>query len=333
MTSDAFKRPLRDLRISVTDRCNFRCRYCMPREAFEGVQYLGREKLLSFEEIALAARAFAKLGVNKIRLTGGEPLLRRDLPALIEMLAQIPGIDDIAMTTNASLLPRHARALRAAGLDRLTVSLDTTNPEVFAAMTDSKYSVADVFAGIEAAEAAGFESIKINVVVQRGVNDHTLVETAEHFRGSPHILRFIEFMDVGTANDWALGQVVSGAEIVAKLAEKWPLEPTDPNYIGEVAKRYRYTDGGGEIGVITSVSRPFCDECSRVRLSAEGSIYTCLFACNGTDLRRAIRAGATVDELQARISETWQRRRDRYSELRSRHTVPLRKVEMSFIGG
>ncbi len=305
----------------------------MPREVFDDFEYLKREQLLSFEEIAIVASAFVDAGVSKIRLTGGEPLLRRNLPTLVEMLAGIDGIEDIAMTTNASLLSRDAVELREAGLDRLTISLDTLDKDVFDAMSDSKFSVDDVLAGIEAAQAAGFTQIKINAVVQKGVNDHTLIETAEHFRGTPHILRFIEFMDVGTANGWAMDQVVTGAEIVSTIGSRWPLEPSDPNYVGEVAKRYRYLDGQGEIGVITSVSQPFCGDCSRARLSAEGSVYTCLFASGGTDLRSAIRVGAEPDELRSLIGSVWAGRTDRYSQVRSEHTVGWQKVEMSFIGG
>jgi cyclic pyranopterin phosphate synthase len=305
----------------------------MPREVFDDFEYLKRDQLLSFEEIAIVAGAFADAGVSKIRLTGGEPLLRRNLPSLVEMLAGIDGIEDIAMTTNASLLSRDAVELREAGLDRLTISLDTLDKGVFDAMSDSKFSVDDVLAGIEAAQGAGFTQIKINAVVQKGVNDHTLIETAEHFRGTPHILRFIEFMDVGTTNGWAMDQVVTGAEIVSTIASRWPLEPSDPNYVGEVAKRYRYLDGQGEIGVITSVSQPFCGDCSRARLSAEGSVYTCLFASGGTDLRSAIRAGAEPGELKSLIGSVWAARTDRYSQMRSEHTVGWQKVEMSFIGG
>lgn len=305
----------------------------MPREIFDDFEYLKRDQLLSFEEITVVARAFAEAGVSKIRLTGGEPLLRRDLPILVEMLAGIEGIEDIAMTTNASLLARHAVELHEAGLDRLTISLDSLNREVFDAMSDSKFSVDDVLEGIAAAEAAGFGQIKINAVVQRGVNDHTLVETARHFRGTPHILRFIEFMDVGTANGWAMDQVVSGTEIVSTINNEWDLEPTDPNYVGEVAKRYRYVDGQGEIGVITSVSQPFCGDCSRARLSAEGSLYTCLFASSGTDLRSALRSGPDPDALKSLIGATWKARTDQYSQTRSEHTTSWQKVEMSFIGG
>lgn len=330
---DTMARPLKDLRISVTDRCNFRCRYCMPREVFDDFEYLRRDQILTFEEIVVAARAFIELGVTKIRLTGGEPLLRKNLPTLVEMLSAIDGADDIAMTTNAALLSRHAVALKDAGLDRLTVSLDSIRTDVFDAMTDSPFGVADVLEGIAAAEAAGFGQIKINAVVQRGVNDHTLLETAEHFRGTPHILRFIEYMDVGTANGWKMDQVVTGAEIVSAIASRWPIEPTDPNYLGEVAKRYRYKDGQGEIGVITSVSAPFCDSCTRARLSAEGSIYTCLFATGGTDLKAAIKQVDGHDELKALIARVWRVREDRYSEIRSEHTTDWQKIEMSSIGG
>jgi GTP 3',8-cyclase len=324
---------LRDLRISVTDRCNFRCRYCMPREVFGAdFPFLPRAEMLSFEEIVRVARVFAGLGVQKVRLTGGEPLLRRNLPFLIRELAAIGGLD-LALTTNGSLLARAAEELAAAGLGRVTVSLDSLDDAVFARMNDTAVPVAEVLRGIAAAATAGLGPIKINAVVQRGVNDHTVVDLARHFRGTPHRVRFIEYMDVGATNGWRLDDVVPAAEIVARIAAVFPLEPVAPGYRGEVARRWRYLDGGGEIGVISSVSRPFCGDCTRARLSAEGQIYTCLFATTGTDLRSPLRAGATDAELADLLASLWRGRSDRYSELRSAETVGLRKIEMSYIGG
>jgi GTP 3',8-cyclase len=336
-------RPVRDLRISVTDRCNFRCRYCMPREAFgEAFEFLPRAEILDFDEVARVARVFRALGVRKIRLTGGEPLLRRDLPKLIERLVEAcePRPPDaagerteIALTTNGSLLAAHAPALAAAGLDRVTVSLDSLDPEVFARMNDTKVPVEKVLAGIDAAAAAGLAPVKINAVVRRGVNDHTVQGLARHFHGSGHVLRFIEFMDVGTRNGWRLDEVVPGREIVERIGAEMALEPVDPAYPGEVARRWRYLDGGGEIGVITSVTRPFCGACTRARLSAEGKLYTCLFASEGTDLRVLLRAGASDDELAAAITNVWHARDDRYSDLRTSETAGGSKIEMSYIGG
>jgi cyclic pyranopterin phosphate synthase len=331
---DTMGRPVRDLRISVTDRCNFRCTYCMPKEIFNReYEFLARELLLSFEEIERVARVFAGFGVRKIRLTGGEPLLRRDLEVLIAGLTSIEGIDDVTLTTNGTLLSRKAEVLAGAGLRRVTVSLDSVDDETFMAMNDVGVPVAKVLEGIEAAAGAGLTPLKINMVVKRGVNDHDLVPMAEQFRGTGHILRFIEYMDVGATNGWRLDDVVSVREIVETVGAAFPLEPLDPNYRGEVARRWRYVDGGGEIGVIASVTKPFCGDCTRARLSAEGSLYTCLFARNGTDLRAPLRGGATDDELAELIARVWQARADRYSEIRSEATLGMPKVEMSYIGG
>jgi cyclic pyranopterin phosphate synthase len=334
---DRIGRPLRDLRISVTDRCNFRCRYCMPREVFgPNFAFLPRDEILSFEEITRLSRIFAAHGVRKLRLTGGEPTLRADLPKLVAQLHAIPGIE-IAMTTNGSLLRTLARPLAEAGLDRVTVSLDSLDDAVFRSMNDVNFPVAMVIEGIEAATAAGLRPLKVNAVVKRGVNDHTVVDLARFVRDRGHTLRFIEYMDVGTSNGWRLDDVVSGAEIVARIDAAMPLEPLDPSYRGEVAKRWRYRDGGGEIGVITSVTQPFCGDCTRARLSAEGSLYTCLFAAQGTDLRALLRAGtddATTDRaIASALRRVWTARDDRYSELRSADTIGLRRVEMSYIGG
>jgi cyclic pyranopterin phosphate synthase len=330
---DTLGRPLHDLRISVTDRCNFRCVYCMPREVFgRDYQFLERRELLSFEEITRLARAFVHNGVEKIRLTGGEPLVRRDLERLIEQLAAIPGLD-LTLTTNGSLLAQKAQALRDAGLRRVTVSLDSLDDETFRAMNDVDFPVARVLEGIDAAAAAGLVPVKVNMVVKRGVNDDSVVPMARHFRGSGHILRFIEYMDVGHSNGWRLDDVVPAAEIVAAISDEFPLEPAEPNYTGEVARRWRYRDGSGEIGVIASVTQPFCGDCTRARISAEGRLYTCLFGLKGHDLRALVRGGASDDELTAAIAGIWGVRRDRYSELRSEATTDLPKVEMSYIGG
>ncbi len=333
MVLDTLKRPLRDLRISVTDRCNFRCVYCMPKEVFGGeFQFLEREQLLTFEEITRLARVFVKLGAEKIRITGGEPLVRRDLESLIAMLSSIPGLD-LTLTTNGSLLARHAQALKDAGLQRVTVSLDSVDDAVFKAMNDVEFPVAKVLEGIEVAAAVGLAPIKINMVVKRGVNEHSIVPMARHFKGTGHILRFIEYMDVGHTNGWRLNDVVSAAEIISTLDAELPLEPVDPNYRGEVANRWRYRDGSGEIGVIASVTQPFCRDCTRARLSPEGSLYTCLFGIKGFDLRALVRGGASDEELARAIGRVWYMRGDRYSEIRSEATVDLPKVEMSHIGG
>ncbi|HLZ70946.1 MAG TPA: GTP 3',8-cyclase MoaA [Dehalococcoidia bacterium] len=335
MLTDTLHRPLRDLRISVTDRCNFRCTYCMPREVFGAdFQFLPRADLLSFEEIARLAGVFARGGVRKLRLTGGEPLLRRDLETLVSLLAKVPGIADIALTTNGSLLsPEKARALHAAGLGRVTVSLDSLDDAVFEAMNDVGFPVARVLEAMDAADAVGLGPVKVDMVVRRGANDPSIVPMAERFRGSGRILRFIEYMDVGNSNGWRMDDVVPAAEILDRVNERWPLELIPPNYAGEVATRYRYVDGGGEIGVIASVTQPFCGACTRGRLSADGRLYTCLFGVLGHDFRGPLRAGASDEELTDLLGRIWGSRRDRYSELRSEQTLPLRKVEMSHIGG
>ncbi len=330
--ADTLGRPLRDLRISVTDRCNFRCTYCMPKEVFgRDYAFLERSELLTFEEIERVARVFVGLGVRKLRLTGGEPLLRRDVEELVARLARLGDID-LAMTTNGSALRAKAPALAAAGLRRVTVSLDSLDDEVFGAMNDVNFPVARVLEGIEAAAAAGLP-VKINTVVQRGVNDAGVVDMARFFKGTGHVVRFIEYMDVGASNGWRMEDVVPAAEIVAAIDARMPLEPIEPAYPGEVARRYRYRDGSGEIGVIASVTRPFCRSCTRARLSAEGKLYTCLFAARGHDLRALLRAGASDDELTGAIAGIWERRGDRYSELRSAATTGMPKVEMSYIGG
>lgn len=333
MVKDTLGRPVRDLRISVTDRCNFRCTYCMPKEIFgKDYEFLARDQLLSFDEITRIATAFAQLGVTKLRLTGGEPLLRRGIEELIGSLAQIRGIDDLTLTTNGSLLERKSEALAAAGLDRVTVSLDSMDDTVFMSMNDVGYPVESVLSGIDAAAAAGLTPVKINMVVKRGVNEDSITEVAEHFRDTGHIVRFIEYMDVGTTNGWKMDQVVPSAEVVERISEKFPLVAADANYQGEVAQRWEYEDGAGEIGVISSVTQPFCGDCSRVRLSAEGRLYTCLFAASGSDLRAAIRNGADDVELKHIINDLWSNRSDRYSEVRSAASK-RRRIEMSYIGG
>jgi cyclic pyranopterin phosphate synthase len=330
---DTRGRELRDLRISVTDRCNFRCRYCMPREAFgPDFQFLPRGEILTFEEITRLARIFTQLGVRKVRLTGGEPTLRHDLPRLVRMLSELPGID-VALTTNGSLLSFLAQPLADAGLRRVTVSLDSLDDDVFGRMNDVKFPVADVLGGIDAAERAGLTPIKVNAVVRRGVNDHTIVDLARHCRARGWIVRFIEFMDVGTSNGWRLDDVVPANEIIERIGAEMPLEPMEPNYPGEVARRWRYAGGDAEAGVITSVTQPFCGDCTRARISADGKLYTCLFATQGTDLRALLRAGADDDALLAAIAGTWRARTDRYSELRSQATADLPRIEMSYIGG
>ena len=329
---DTRARPLRDLRISVTDRCNFRCTYCMPKTVFgRDYEFLRRAELLTFEEITRLARIFAAQGVEKVRLTGGEPLLRKDIEVLVAMLADIPGLE-IALTTNASLLPQKAQALADAGLRRVTISLDSLDDEVFRAMNDVDFPVARVLAGIEAASAAGLP-VKVNMVVKRGVNEDSVLPMARFLRERGHILRFIEYMDVGTSNGWRLDDVVSAEEILATIDAELPLEPVSANYRGEVAGRYRYRDGSGELGVIASVTRPFCGDCTRARLSADGSLYTCLFAVAGTDLKGPMRAGIADEELTQLIAGVWAVRTDRYSELRSEATADLPKVEMHALGG
>jgi cyclic pyranopterin phosphate synthase len=331
-TLDRLGRPARDLRISVTDRCNFRCVYCMPREVY-GLDhpFLPRSEILSFEEIARVARAFHGLGVRKLRLTGGEPLLRRDLERLVAMLAELDDVD-VTLTTNGALLARKARLLADAGLSRVTVSIDSLDDAVFRAMNDVDVPVERVLEGIDAAAAAGLP-VKVNTVVKRGLNDDGILALAEHFRGTGHVLRFIEFMDVGHTNGWRLDDVVPAAEIVARIDAVHPLEPVEPGYRGETARRWRYADGAGEIGVIASVTQPFCGDCTRARLSADGKLYTCLFATTGRDLRPLLREGAGDDELLGHLAQAWRIRDDRYSELRTSATGELPKVEMSYIGG
>ena len=332
--ADTLGRPLHDLRISVTDRCNFRCTYCMPKEVFgRDFHFMPPAALLTFEEIERLARIFVAHGVEKIRLTGGEPMVRRGLETLVEKLARIDAVRDLTLTTNGSLLAPRAKALRDAGLQRITVSLDSIDDAVFRAMNDVNFSVAGVLEGIEAATAAGFDRIKINCVVKRGVNDATIVDLARHFRGTGHIVRFIEYMDVGTTNGWRLYDVVPAAEIVARLDAAFGIEPIGANYRGEVARRYRYKDGGGEIGIIASVTQPFCRDCTRARLSSEGLLYTCLFGTAGHDFRALLRGGKSDAEIAAFLRGVWHVRADRYSELRTADTVGLPKVEMSHIGG
>jgi len=329
---DTLGRPLRDLRISVTDRCNFRCVYCMPKEVFgRDYRFLPRRELLTFEEIERVARVFAGLGVHKLRITGGEPLLRRDLEVLVGQLATLGDLD-LTLTTNGALLAQKARALADAGLTRATVSLDSLDDEVFRTMNDVDFPVARVLAGIDAAAAAGLP-VKVNVVVKRGLNEGSVVDIARRFRNTGHVVRFIEYMDVGHSNGWRMDDVVPAEEIVRTIGAEFPLEPVEPSYRGEVAQRYRYRDGEGEIGVIASVTQPFCGDCTRARLSADGKLYTCLFAIRGHDLRAVLRSGATDEELDAAIRAIWERRTDRYSELRTEETSRLRKVEMSYIGG
>ena len=347
---DTLGRPLRDLRISLTDRCNMRCGYCMPREVFgRDFQFLPRSELLSFEEITRFVGVAARLGVAKVRLTGGEPLLRRGVPELVAMLRALEGIEDIALTTNGLLLERHAEALKRAGLDRVTVSLDTLEEDLFRTIADTAVSLERVLGGIDAALQAGLEPVKVNMVVRRGVNDRCVLDMAEHFRGRPEILRFIEFMDVGESNGWRREEVVPAREIVASISERWPLRPLSPHRGGEVASRWAYEDGQGEIGVISSVSEPFCHGCTRARLSAEGKLYTCLFATTGSDMRALLRDGAGDEQLEARLAAIWGGRSDRYSELRAAaegHGAGTRpahaprvatkrkpRVEMSYIGG
>jgi GTP 3',8-cyclase len=329
---DTLHRPLRDLRVSITDRCNFRCVYCMPKEVYgRDYEFMPRRDLLTFEEIARLAHVFAGLGVEKIRLTGGEPLIRRDVERLVEMLAGIPGLD-LTLTTNGAVLAQKARALKDAGLRRITVSLDSLDDEVFRAMNDVDFPVRTVLDGIDAASDAGLP-VKVNVVVKRGVNEDAVLPMARHFRDRGHVVRFIEYMDVGHTNGWRLDDVVPATEILARVDAELPLEPLPPRYPGEVAERYRYRDGGGEVGVIASVTRPFCGACTRARLSADGSLYTCLFATTGHDLRALVRTGAGDDEIAAAIGGIWGARADRYSELRSAATGELPKIEMSYIGG
>lgn len=331
--TDSFGRPLRDLRISVADRCNFRCIYCMPKEIFgSDYQFLDRKELLTFEEIERLARVFVGHGIEKIRLTGGEPLVRRNLENLIEMLAAIPGLD-LTLTTNGSMLARKAEALKAAGLNRVTVSLDSLDNEIFKAMNDVGFPVEKVLAGIDEAARVGLNPIKVNMVVKRGVNEQSILPMARYFREAGHILRFIEYMDVGHSNGWKLDDVVPASEIVEIINAEMPLEQIPPNYPGEVANRWRYTEGSGEVGIIASVTKPFCGGCTRARISAEGKLYTCLFAVAGQDLRQLMRDGISDAELSEAVGRTWAARKDRYSQIRSSLTEGLPKVEMSYIGG
>ncbi|MEL7185457.1 MAG: GTP 3',8-cyclase MoaA [Pseudomonadota bacterium] len=335
--ADALARPLHDLRISVLDRCNFRCPYCMPEAKFHSdYEFLKKQQRLSYDEIVRVAGAATGLGVSKLRLTGGEPLLDKRIDELVARLAALPGLADLALTTNGSLLAARAVGLKAAGLHRVTVSLDSLDQDVFAGMSGGRGDVSEVLRGIEAAETAGLGPVKINVVVQKGVNDHTVVDLVDHFRGTGHIVRLIEFMDVGNRNGWRLDSVVPSHELLETIRGRWPLRSIDPNYPGEVARRYEFVDGGGEIGFISSVTEPFCGDCSRARLSADGKLYTCLFANHGTDLRESLRNGADDEELSDILSSIWLQRADRYSELRrpemAEHHV-LKKVEMYRIGG
>lgn len=334
VSKDTLGRPLRDMRISVTDRCNFRCSYCMPKEVFgRAYKFLPRDELLTFEEITRLARLFVAHGAEKIRLTGGEPTVRRGFPELIGMLARIDGLRDLAMTTNGSRLAEMAADLRAAGLSRVTVSLDSLDDATFRAMNDADFPVALVLGGIEAARQAGFSPVKINAVVKRGVNEDGIIAIARRFRGPDYIVRFIEYMDVGTTNGWRLDDVVPAAEIVERIDAVMPLEPAEPGYRGEVARRWRYRDGGGEVGVISSVTQPFCGDCTRARLSADGKLYTCLFAVRGHDFRTPLRSGVSDDDLAAFLRGLWSRRSDRYSEQRSAATPRDERIEMSYIGG
>lgn len=337
MVVDGFGRPLRDLRISVTDRCTFRCVYCMPREVYDGHRYLARSEILDYDEITRIARVAAGLGVTKVRLTGGEPLLRRSLSVLVEMLASIEGIDDLAITTNGHLLADQAQELASAGLDRVTVSLDGLDDTVVRRMIDTDVPVEVVLDAIDVAAAAGLGPIKINTVVREGWNDDQVIPLVEYFRGTPHTVRFIEFMDVGATNGWDASEVVPSATLVERISARWAMEPVGRSHPGEVAEHYRFADGGGSVGFISSVSQPFCADCSRVRLSAEGSVYTCLFATDGTDLKEPLRRGADDAELAEILSSTWAARTDRYSEERGAVPLPLPtvpgRIEMSYIGG
>lgn len=333
MAQDTFGRSMRDLRISVTDRCSFRCVYCMPREVYDDHVYLSRSAILTYDEIARIASIAVSLGVSKVRLTGGEPLLRREIETLVSMLAEVEGIDDLAMTTNALQLSKMAGSLVDAGLDRVTVSLDAIDNATFRAMIDTDVDVDVVLRAIEDAADAGLGPVKINAVLRKGWNEDQIIPLAEHFRESGHVLRFIEYMDVGTTNQWVLEEVITSRTVAETIAARWPIVPVEPTYEGEVATRWAYEDGAGEVGLISSVSQPFCGTCTRLRLSAEGSLYTCLFATTGVDLRARIRDGASDDEIARTLVATWDRRDDRYSELRGGVALADPKVEMSYIGG
>jgi cyclic pyranopterin phosphate synthase len=331
---DQLNRPLHDLRISVTDRCNFRCTYCMPKSVFgRDYQFMPQDQLLTFEEMDRVARAFVDLGVRKIRLTGGEPLMRRDLESLVSLLALIAGTEDLALTTNGSFHITRIQSLKDAGLKRMTVSLDALDDATFMSMNDVDFPVSKVLEWIDVSGKTGLGPVKINMVVKRGVNEHAILPMARYFREQGHVLRLIEYMDVGHSNGWRMDDVVTASQIRDIISTELPIEPLEPNYRGEVAERYRYTDGSGEIGIIASVSQPFCGDCSRARISADGKLYTCLFAINGTDMRSLLRGGASDADLREAISAVWQKRVDRYSELRSAQTEDLPKVEMSYIGG
>jgi GTP 3',8-cyclase len=333
LLADTRGRSLRDLRISVTDRCNFRCVYCMPKGVFgRDYPFLPHDALLTFEEIARLARIFKSHGVEKIRLTGGEPLLRKRIERLVEMLSEIGGLD-LTLTTNGALLARKARELKDAGLDRVTVSLDALDDGVFRAMNDVDFPVDRVLEGIDVAAAAGLAPIKINMVVKRGVNEQEILPMAHRFKGSGHVLRFIEYMDVGHTNGWRMDDVVPSAEVIRAISREFPLQPVDPNYPGEVAQRWRYADGDGEIGVISSVTQAFCSDCTRARLATDGKLYTCLFATTGHDMRSLLRTGSSDESIGNYLAAIWHRRDDRYSEIRSQNTAALPKIEMSYIGG
>ena len=335
--ADTFGRPLQDLRISLLDRCNLRCPYCMPAAEYtEDYQFLSRAERLSHDEIFRVASIAVELGVSKLRLTGGEPLLDKNVAGLVSRLATLPGVDDLALTTNGILLPAFATRLAAAGLHRVTISLDSLDEQVFGVMSGDRGSIDKVLAGIEAAEDAGLRPIKINAVVQRGVNDHTVLDLLQHFRGTGHIVRLIEFMDVGNRNGWSLDQVVPSADLLKRIHARWPVRPVGRNYAGEVARRYQYLDGQGELGFISSVTEPFCGTCSRARLSADGTVYTCLFATTGTNLREILRDGSDDEAIADVLRGIWRRRRDRYSELREPAPVEkplINKVEMYRMGG
>ncbi len=337
MLTDTFGRPMRDLRISVTDRCNFRCPYCMPSEIYgEAYEFLPRAEILTFEELTRLIGIFAELGIEKLRVTGGEPLLRNDLPQLLGMLSSIDGIDDLTLTTNGYLLSQFAQPLKDAGLSRITISLDSLDDEVFKAMNGRGFTTDRVLESIEVASDVGLSPIKINCVVQKDVNDHTIVDLARHFKGTGHIVRYIEYMDVGNRNGWQSEHVVPAEEIITRIDSEMPLEPAESNYQGEVATRYRYKDGSGEIGVIASVTKPFCGNCTRVRLSTDGKIFTCLFASDGVSLMEPMRAGASDDELRDTITGIWTARSDKYSEERAANPSEPgapRKIEMYQIGG
>ena len=332
---DTLSRPVRDLRISVTDRCNFRCTYCMPKEVFNSnYEFLHREQLLTFEEITRLVRIFASLGARKVRLTGGEPLLRRNLAVLIEHLAAIDAIEDISLTTNGVLLTKdRARQLRNAGLNRITISLDTLDAAIFRSISNAEFGPDLVLRAIDEAQAAGLAPVKVNMVVKKGANESSILPMARHFHGSGMIIRFIEYMDVGHTNQWNLDDVYTATEIIDELRKEFDIEPAEPNYRGEVAKRWRYRDGGGEIGIIASVTQPFCQDCTRARLSAEGKLYTCLFATHGRDLRHLLREGASDKYIADVVGRVWSRRDDRYSETRTSESPLLPKIEMSYIGG